>query len=176
VAAEITLVLGGARSGKSEVAERLAHKVGPAVTYVATGAIRADDSEWDDRIRRHRERRPAGWTTLEVGLGGDLAAVLGACSGPALVDSLGAWVAGLPGFGDDGIAGSLCAALTSRRDAGQATIIVSDEVGMGVHPSTTAGRQFRDALGVVNREAAAVADSVLLVVAGRVLALGSVPP
>lgn len=173
MAAEITLVLGGARSGKSEVAERLALGLGSAVTYVATAETPRDDAEWAERVRRHRERRPSDWDTVEVGRAGDLGALLSSLGGPALVDSLGTWVAGLAGFGDGESAWALARALTSRRGAGHPTIVVSEEVGLGVHPSTAAGRLFRDALGVLNREVAAVSDSVLLVVAGRVLPLGA---
>ena len=152
----ITLVLGGARSGKSAVAERLAGD-GP-VTYVAT-AVAADMPE---RVAAHRARRPSTWTTVETD---DLVGALGA-PGTVLVDSLTAWVARAPAFAVD--VDRLCRALAGR--AGD-TVAVSDEVGLGVHPSTEAGRLFRDALGLVNEAVAAVADDVLLVVAGRVLHL-----
>lgn len=157
-----TLVLGGARSGKSEVAERLAARSGTAVTYLATGT--ATDADMAARIERHRARRPAEWPTLEVGAG--LAAALDRVTGPVLVDSLGTWVAAHDGFAAD--TSALCAAL-GRRSA--PTIVVSEEVGLGVHPSSEAGRLFRDALGAVNLAVAGVAESVLLVVAGRVLPL-----
>lgn len=170
---EITLVLGGARSGKSDVAERLALDLGPSVTYVATAEVADGDAEWAERVRRHRERRPERWATVEVSPADELAAILRSITGPALVDSLGTWVAGLPEFGDDATTVGFCRALTDRRASGDPTIVVSDEVGLGVHPSTHEGRLFRDALGVVNREVATVADSVVLVVAGRVLALGT---
>lgn len=160
----ITLVLGGARSGKSEVAERLAGD--GAVTYVATGA-RPDpgvDPTWAARIARHRDRRPASWTTIEAGA--DLPAVVAGIGGTVLVDSLGTWVAGADGFAVD--AGALVEALTGR---GAWTVVVSEEVGLGVHPETAVGVAFRDAVGDLNRAVAAVADEVLLVVAGRVLQL-----
>jgi adenosylcobinamide kinase / adenosylcobinamide-phosphate guanylyltransferase len=176
VTAEITLVLGGARSGKSEVAERLALGLGTAVTYVATAETPDGDAEWAERVRRHRERRPRDWDTVELPRAGDLGAVLRATNGPALVDSLGTWIAGLADFGDDDTPATLARALESRREAGHPTIVVSEEVGLGVHPSTAAGRLFRDALGLLNREVASVSDCVLLVVAGRVLALGREAP
>jgi len=170
---EITLVLGGARSGKSEIAEKLALGFGAPVTYVATGSTGEGDADWTERVRRHRERRPGDWMTLEVGPMEDLGAAIRAVTGPALVDSLGTWVAGLPGFGADGPHYSaLCDGLGARRAAGRPTVVVSEEVGLGVHPSTSAGRLFRDALGSLNRMVADSADSVLLVVAGRVLTLG----
>jgi adenosylcobinamide kinase/adenosylcobinamide-phosphate guanylyltransferase len=174
VEAEITLVLGGARSGKSEIAEQRAVALGSALTYVATGGTSTDDPDWAARIERHRARRPPGWTTVEVEPGGDLAQLLRSLSGPVLVDSLGTWVAGLAGFGAETDSyGALREALIERRRARHATVIVSDEVGLGVHPSSDVGRAFRDALGTLNREVAAVADSCLLVVAGRVLSLST---
>ena len=157
----ITLVLGGARSGKSEVAERLAGD--GDVTYLATGA--ATDADMAARIAAHAARRPPSWSTVECG--GDLPAALAARSdGVVLVESLGTWVAGAPGFAAD--VDGLCHALADRRGD---TIVVSEEVGLGVHPSSEAGRRFRDALGECNRRVADVADRVLLVVAGRVLPL-----
>jgi adenosyl cobinamide kinase/adenosyl cobinamide phosphate guanylyltransferase len=157
----ITLVLGGARSGKSEVAERLAGD-GP-VTYVATGT--ATDETMAARIAAHQQRRPATWQTVEEP-GAALAKVLGDLRGTVLVDSLTTWVAAAPGFGVD--AETLSMALMKR--AGD-TVVVSDEVGLGVSPSTEAGNSFRDALGILNQQVAAVADEVLLVVAGRTLRL-----
>ncbi|MFP5376543.1 MAG: bifunctional adenosylcobinamide kinase/adenosylcobinamide-phosphate guanylyltransferase [Acidimicrobiia bacterium] len=158
----ITLVLGGARSGKSEVAERMAAAAGGAVTYVATGT--ATDAEMAARIDEHRRRRPAGWTTVESGR--DLAGLLSTAEGTVLVDALGTWLAQAEGMAVD--ADGLCAALAGRSGD---TVVVSDEVGMGVHPSTEAGRRFRDALGALNRRVADMADEVVLVVAGRVLPL-----
>lgn len=147
------------------MAERLAAPLGD-VTYVATGAFDPADPDWGERIARHRARRPARWGTLEIDRAGDLAGPLAAIAGPVLVDSLGTWVAGHPDFVVD--RNGLVAALQERRHP---SIVVSDEVGMGVHPSTPAGRQFRDALGDVNRLVADVSDRVLLVVAGRTLPL-----
>jgi len=162
----ITLVLGGARSGKSELAERMVAALAPTVTYVATAEI-GSDSDFAARVETHRSRRPADWRTVEAGAGliGALEA-LGPEAGAVLVDSLGTWVAAAPDFqvDDDG----LCAALTARTGP---TVVVSEEVGLGVHPSTEVGVRFRDALGVVNRSVAGIADEVLLVVAGRTLRL-----
>ena len=160
----VTLVLGGARSGKSAVAERLAGD-GP-VTYVATFVGDADDADMAARVALHRERRPATWTTVETA---DIAGAVRAASGTVVVDSLTTWVGGAPGFAVD-VAG-LCLALG---DAEGDVIVVTDEVGFGVHPSTEPGRRFRDALGLVNQSVSAVADEALLVVAGRVLRLDPV--
>jgi adenosylcobinamide kinase/adenosylcobinamide-phosphate guanylyltransferase len=197
--ARITLLLGGARSGKSELAESIAASCAPPVTYVATGW--GGDPEMEARIEAHRARRPPEWATVEVcfsprdttsaprsaeagleepavtvpGVGadrlaaggsGDLPALLAGVVGTVLVDSLGTWVAAAPGMTVD--AGALCAALIGRSGR---SILVSDEVGLGVHPETGLGRAFRDVLGELNRAVAAVADEVLLVVAGRVLRL-----
>jgi adenosyl cobinamide kinase/adenosyl cobinamide phosphate guanylyltransferase len=159
----ITLVLGGARSGKSEVAERLAGAGDGPVTYVATGT--ATDEEMAARIAAHRERRPGNWQTVEEA-GPALPRVLVDLTGPALIDSLTTWLAAASEFALD--AEALCTAL-AKRDGD--TVVVSDEVGLGVHPSTEAGNRFRDALGVLNQRVAAMADEVVLVVAGRTLRL-----
>ena len=157
----ITLVLGGTRSGKSEVAESLAGSH-DRVTYVATGS--PSDADMEARIAAHRARRPAGWATLEATT--NLAELVTTVAGPVIVDSLGAWVAAHDDLTPD-VAG-LCRALAGRAAD---TIVVSEEVGLGVHAPTDAGRRFADALGELNRAVADVADEVLLVVAGRVLPL-----
>ena len=157
----LTLVLGGARSGKSEVAERLAGD-GP-VTYIATGV--ATDEDMAARIEAHRRRRPGHWHTLEAP-GPTLAAAVADADGTVLLDSVTTWLAAAPGFEVD--ADALCTALAKR---GGDTVVVSDEVGLGVHPSTEAGNRFRDALGLLNQQIAVCADDVFLVVAGRTLPL-----
>jgi adenosylcobinamide kinase / adenosylcobinamide-phosphate guanylyltransferase len=168
-ASTITLVLGGARSGKSEVAERMVAALSGPITYVATAVLDDEhrDAEFAARIEAHRRRRPPSWRTVEAGAG--LVPALAAVEGNALVDALGTWVAATPGFRVD-LAG-LCSTLRSRAAC---TILVSDEVGLGVHPSTELGGRFRDVLGAVNRAVADIASEALLVVAGRVLRLG--PP
>jgi adenosylcobinamide kinase/adenosylcobinamide-phosphate guanylyltransferase len=163
----VALVLGGARSGKSVLAESMAEERagGAEVTYLATGWVPdGSDPGWAARVAAHRLRRPTGWTTVEVAE--DLPGALRAATGVVLVDSLGTWVGGAPRFAVD--AGELTDAL---RDRGAPTVLVSDEVGLGVHPETSAGVAFRDALGDLNRSVAAVADEVVLVVAGRALRL-----
>ena len=157
----VTLLLGGARSGKSTLAER---RAGPGeVTYVATWLTDADDPDMAARVAAHRRRRPATWTTVEAA---DVATAVRAASGTVLVDSLTTWVGGAPEFVVD--VEALCRALAEHEGE---VIVVSDEVGFGVHPSSEAGRRFRDALGEVNHAVAQVADEALLVVAGRVLRL-----
>lgn len=164
----ITLVLGGARSGKSTYAERLMGRLPAPITYVATLQV-SDDQDLSARVARHRQRRPAEWDTVEAGL--DLPALVRSLQGSILLDSLGPWVAL---NGEDGTVDSatLCRALTERTGD---SVVVSEEVGLGVHPSSEAGRQFRDALGTINQDVAEVADQVLLIVAGRALPLHRAP-
>ena len=157
----ITLILGGARSGKSAVAESLARQASGPVTYVATGVV-GDDADFAARVAEHRARRPADWDTLEVGA--QLAEAFERAPGTVLVDSLGAWLAATRDFAVD--ADALLDALEAH--AGD-VVVVSDEVGLGVHPETEVGRAFRDALGRLNQAVAARADAVWLVVAGCVL-------
>ncbi|HEY3844441.1 MAG TPA: bifunctional adenosylcobinamide kinase/adenosylcobinamide-phosphate guanylyltransferase [Acidimicrobiales bacterium] len=159
----ITLVLGGARSGKSAVAERMAGALHPPVTYLATMVV-GDDPDLAARVQAHRERRPAEWRTVDAGA--DLPGLVARTPGPILIDSLGPWVAAHAGAPIDATA--LTDAL--RRRDGDA-IVVSEEVGLGVHPSSEAGRLFRDALGQLNQAVAALADQVFWVVAGRTLRL-----
>jgi adenosyl cobinamide kinase/adenosyl cobinamide phosphate guanylyltransferase len=160
--ARVTLVLGGTRSGKSELAERLAGRGEEPVTYVATG--RATDPDMAARIAAHQARRPPSWSTVEAGT--DLPSVLASLPGLALVDSLGTWVAGFPDLDPD--PSELCTALRERPAD---TIVVSEEVGLGVHAPTEAGRRFADHLGTLNRAVADIADDAILVVAGRPLPL-----
>ena len=157
----IVLVLGGTRSGKSEVAERIACAPGLPVAYLATGS--GDSEGMDARIERHRSRRPADWTTVECGP--QLVAALDAHpAGTVLVDSLGTWLAAHHDFDAD--TGVLLDAL--RRRSGL-TVIVSEEVGLSVHPTTDLGRRFVDAMGDLNQAVASLAHDVALVVAGRTL-------
>jgi len=163
----IVLVLGGTRSGKSAVAERIASRLSQPVTYVATATTRPDDDDFAARVAKHRERRPAAWRTLEEP--DDLAGSIGAVDGTVLVDSIGTWIAGGIDFARD-VDGLRDICVERHGD----TVLVGEEVGLSVHPPTEVGRRFADALGECNRRIAEVADRVLLVVAGRVLELGSV--
>lgn len=165
----ITLVLGGARSGKSAVAEHLVGRHAPPVTYIAT-MDPAGDPELEARVAAHQERRSSSWSTVVIDAEGDLAALLSSLEGTVLVDSLGPWVARFGGGAEvmEVHTVALCAALIAR--AGD-TVLVSDEVGLAVHPSSAEGRLFRDALGSLNTAVAAVADDAYLVVAGRPLEL-----
>lgn len=166
----ITFVIGGSRSGKSAVAERLAARAagGGRVTYVATIGATGGDEDLADRLARHRDRRPAHWSTVEPPY--DLAEVLRSTAQVVLVDSLGPWVSLHPDLEVD--PAPVLAALRSRTHP---TVLVSDEVGWGVHPPTELGRRFRDAVGTLNQHLAAAADETLLVVAGRVVRTSEAP-
>jgi adenosyl cobinamide kinase/adenosyl cobinamide phosphate guanylyltransferase/cobalamin synthase len=156
----ITLVLGGVRSGKSEVAESL---VGPEPgTYLATGVVAPGDNDFAGRVARHRARRPASWATVEEPYA--VPEVLARLEGVVLLDALGTWIANDLEADID----ALVKALVHRPGD---TIVVSEEVGLGVHPVTEIGRLFADRLGEANRRVAEVADRCLFVVAGRVLDL-----
>lgn len=164
----IVLILGGAGSGKSAAAERRALLLPPPVTYVATWVPAPEDLDMAGRVAAHQARRPPDWGLREVGA--DLAGCLRRESGTLLLDALGTWVAGL---GDAvPLVGEVCDALVARDGD---TVVVSDEVGSGVHPSSGAGRRFRDTLGGLNQAVAAVADEVWLVVAGRAVAMEPAP-
>jgi len=170
------LVLGGARSGKSAHAEALLADE-PAVDYIATTTVDPADAEWAERIARHRERRPAGWNTLETQ---DLASVLGADGPAALVDSVTAWLtAAMDAAGmwtgaedaDERLARDVDRTVGAWASTPRLVIAVSDEVGSGIVPDAPAGRLFRDALGLLNQRLAASADEVWLVTAGIPLRL-----
>ncbi|MDE0667724.1 MAG: bifunctional adenosylcobinamide kinase/adenosylcobinamide-phosphate guanylyltransferase [bacterium] len=166
----ITLVLGGASSGKSLVAEQIVGALGSAVTYVATAVPAPGDADHTARITAHRTRRPASWATVECASADDLASHLRRLDGVALVDSLGSWIALKPGFDMAEETADLLAAV-AERDA--PTVLVSEEVGLAVHPPTVVGRRYAEAVGTLNQRVAALADRVLLVVAGRALELPS---
>lgn len=170
-----TLVLGGARSGKSVEAERLCAGCDD-VTYVATGGQRAGDQEWAARIAAHRSRRPPSWTTLETT---DLEPLLRADGGPLLIDCLSLWLTAVLDAADawaDPAALPLVAAridelVAAWRSTPRRVVAVSNEVGSGVVPATAAGRLFRDELGRLNARLAAESDDVRLLVAGHVIPL-----
>lgn len=170
----LTLLTGGARSGKSSIAVRRAQRCGAPVVFVATGQAR--DEEMTERIRRHQQERPAGWTTVEAPL--DLtAAVSGLPPGrTVLVDCLSLWVANLMERGDDEEAVTGQAAELARWGAAYpgAVIVVTNEVGLGIVPMHPVSRDYRDRLGRVNALVAARADLAQLVVAGRTLTLDPV--
>jgi adenosylcobinamide kinase / adenosylcobinamide-phosphate guanylyltransferase len=164
------LLTGGARSGKSALAVQLAERDGADVVFLATGL--AGDDEMADRIARHRAERPGHWTTVEepVALADAIEAVEpSAC---LIVDCLSLWVANLLQI-DRPPAIERAAATAAARCAARpgTTIVVTNEVGLGVVPATPLGRAYRDVLGRVNAIWAGQATAAYLVVAGRLLAL-----
>lgn len=165
----VTLVLGGARSGKSAFAEDLAAKSGLALHYIATG--QAWDDEMRDRIATHRKRRGSIWTTHEAptDLNGAIASLDNA-NNTVLVDCLTLWITNLTmGEGDmDKAFDTLIARLPTARAQ---LIFVSNEVGMGIVPENAMARRFRDLAGSLHQKIAAVADEVYLVAAGLPLKL-----
>jgi adenosyl cobinamide kinase/adenosyl cobinamide phosphate guanylyltransferase len=166
----LTLLLGGARSGKSALAQRLAGRWDGPVTVVATGQAR--DAEMAERIARHRAARPAGWDTVEEPL--ELAAAL-AAAGDAfvVVDCLTLWVSNLleQGLDDAGVEARARAAAAVAAARPAPTVAVSNEVGSGIVPPDPLSRRYRDLLGQVNAAWAAAAEQALLLVAGRALVL-----
>jgi adenosylcobinamide kinase/adenosylcobinamide-phosphate guanylyltransferase len=159
-----TLVLGGARSGKSAYAERLVTSLPPPWTYIATAE--ALDGEMAERIAVHRARRGEGWGTLDCAL--DLAGTLARADlsdRPVLVDCLTLWVSNLMlGDHDTALACDRLETALAARTA--ATVLVSNEVGLGIVPENALARRFRDEAGRVNQRIAKVADRVIFVVAG----------
>lgn len=165
----IALVLGGARSGKSAVAERLIARwaADSPITYVATATLDGADAALAERVERHVDRRHHSgltWRVVEAPL--DLPGLLRSVDGPVLLDALGPWVAST--WGHDVDCRDLAAALTQRHGD---TVVVSDEVGLSIHPATEMGRWFVDRVGETNNAVATVADPVWLCVAGRVVVL-----
>ena len=158
----VHFILGGARSGKSRHAEALVQAAPAPWCYIATA--QAFDDEMHVRIAEHRTRRPQGWRTIDAPL--DLPQALrDAGDTPVLIDCLTLWLTNLVlGEHDITIAVSaLLAALSARTEL---TVVVSNEVGLGTVPDNALSRRFRDAAGVLHQRVAAVADHVVLMVAG----------
>lgn len=160
-------MLGGARSGKSALAEGMARDLGgDRVLYVATADLTTPDPGLARRVEAHKDRRPRTWETLEVG-DGDLRPATEAAPAFAavLLDSLTLWIAArMPD--DEAALDELAEFLEVAQHLETQFVVVSDEVGMGVVPETSAGREFRDLLGLANARAAAAAWEVHLCVAG----------
>jgi adenosyl cobinamide kinase/adenosyl cobinamide phosphate guanylyltransferase len=164
----LVLLLGGARSGKSALAQQLA---GDEATLIATA--RAVDAEMAERIRRHREERPPAWSTVEEPI--DLRVALAAVrpNATVVVDCLSLWTANLleAGWEDAEVEREGDAAALAAASRPGTTIAVSNEVGLGIVPVTPLGRRYRDVHGRINASWAKAADRALLVVAGRTLDL-----
>ena len=164
------LLTGGARSGKSSLAVALAERHGADVVFLATG--QAGDDEMAARIARHRAERPPHWTTVEEPV--RLVEAIGAVEPSAclIVDCLSLWVANLLATESGrAIEREACAAAAVASGRPGPTIVVTNEVGLGIVPATPLGREYRDALGRVNAIWADRADEAYLVVAGRLIAL-----
>ena len=163
----LTLVLGGARSGKSRYAEGLAAKRRGRKTYIATAE--AIDSEMHKRIAKHRQQRGKGWETREAPL--DLVEALAACKANfVLIDCITVWIGNLMHHGRDVRAEveRLCETLTRTKTR---VVVVSNEVGLGIVPENALARAFRDEQGFANQRIAEVADEVIFVAAGLPLLL-----
>lgn len=171
MSAGLTLLIGGARAGKSDLAMSLASKEDAPVVFIATA--RASDEEMAERIRRHRLERPSAWTTIEEPL--DLEDALGraADGATAIMDCLTLWVSNLleDGCDDEEVTARAEAAADRARDRAGLTIAVTNEVGAGIVPMHPLARRYRDLLGRVNAIWAGRASRAVLVVAGRVMPL-----
>ena len=165
----VTLVLGGARSGKSRYAERLAEQAAVYGTYVATAE--PGDAEMIARIADHRARRGSFWHTVEAPLAlPSVIAAEAASDRPLLVDCLTLWLSNLllAGRCIEAETAALAAAL---REAAGPVVLVANEVGFGLVPETPLGRRFRDEAGRLNQEIAGLADRVVFIAAGLPLVL-----
>jgi adenosylcobinamide kinase/adenosylcobinamide-phosphate guanylyltransferase len=168
----LTLVLGGARSGKSRYAETLIAGAAASATFVATAE--AHDAEMVERICRHRERRDAGvlaWRTVEAPR--DLAGVLAEVARPdrpVLVDCLTLWLSNAL-LADADLDAESAALLRSLGNLAGPIVLVANEVGLGIVPDNALARRFRDAAGRLNQDVAARADRVVFIAAGLPLVL-----
>lgn len=166
-----TFVTGGARSGKSSYALRLAAAAEAPVVLIATAEAR--DDEMRERIEAHRRERPAAWRTVEEPL--DLAGALRGLAEDefAIIDCLSLWVSNLLENEHDGAAIEQLAAEAAALAAGRmgGCVAVSNEVGMGIVPMSALARSYRDVIGRVNAIWAEAFDDAVLAVAGRVLRL-----
>jgi adenosylcobyric acid synthase len=163
------LLLGGARSGKSRLADRLGRESGREVSFIATAT--PEDEEMAERIRRHQESRLPSWSTIEAPLALQAAIAEASVDSFVIVDCLTLWVSNLLGAGrrpaDICLVAEQAAGLLAQRRG----VVVTNEVGMGIVPANELARTFRDVLGAVNATFADHAERSLLMVAGRALEL-----
>lgn len=178
----LIMVTGGSRSGKSRLAEELANNAGGEVVYLATAIV--NDAEMAARVKKHQERRPADWRTVEVPYSvTEAIAKEGQQATTLLMDSLGAWLSNLlsqeNGYENWDKSEAVMATIMNKvremvrvaADVKAQVIIVTEEIGMGMVPLSPLGRVFCDLLGLANQVLASQADQVYLVVAGLPLAL-----
>jgi adenosylcobinamide kinase / adenosylcobinamide-phosphate guanylyltransferase len=161
----VTLLIGGVRSGKSALAVEIGRRHNGDVVFIATAEPFDDDMR--ARIEHHREERP-DWPTIEVPL--ELAAAIAAAPAAALliVDCITVWVGNALHHRGQADAGPVVAALGERSGP---SVVITNEVGLGVHPETELGRRYRDDLGRVNQALTVAATNALLLVAGKALRL-----
>jgi adenosylcobinamide kinase/adenosylcobinamide-phosphate guanylyltransferase len=164
----LLVLLGGARSGKSALAVRLG---GDVATLIATANVA--DAEMEERVRRHRAERPSAWTTVEEPLALRSALTTVDPDSPLVVDCLSLWVSNLmaESWSDVAIeteAEAVAVAVAARPGL---SVVVSNEVGLGIVPVTPVGRRYRDVLGRVNAAFAVASERTLLVVAGKTIEL-----
>jgi len=165
----LTLVLGGARSGKSRFAEALLEGAAACGTYCATAE--AGDAEMAARIAAHRARRGAFWHTVETPLAvADAIAAEADPERPLLIDCLTLWLSNSM-MAEASIDEEFATLRMALRDAAGPVVLVANEVGLGLVPETPLGRHFRDAAGRLNQDIAALADRVVFVAAGLPLVL-----
>ena len=167
--APITLILGGARSGKSAHAERLAADASPRRTYIATA--KAFDDEMATRIAHHQSRRDSSWQTVEAPI--DLSDAIAEAVAPdsiVLVDCLTLWLSNLL-LADRDIEEESDALIAALENAAGPLILVSNEVGLGIVPDNALARAFRDHAGRLNQRVAEVADRVVFLAAGLPMVL-----
>ncbi len=169
----LILVTGPARSGKSEWAEYLvdwvAQQSGKPITYIATAQMDPADAEWQARILRHQQRRPADWQTLHVPV--ELAVTIRAAADCLLVDSLGTWLANLLEQDEELWSQTRQDLLQSLAETQAKVVLVAEETGWGIVPAYPVGRLFRDRLGQLTRQIGSLAQPVYLVTGGHVLNL-----
>lgn len=168
---KIILVMGPTSSGKSEFAETLAVKSDQAVVYIATAKVDENDREWQARIIKHQQRRPANWRTVTAAL--NLSSyldqgIVGECF---LIDSLGTWVANFLDLESELWQQKSDRFLESLKSTEAEVILVGEETGWGVVPAYPLGRLFRDRLGYLSRQVGNLADITYLVTGGHVLNL-----
>jgi adenosylcobinamide kinase / adenosylcobinamide-phosphate guanylyltransferase len=167
----LTLLIGGARSGKSALAVRLAATSGRPVVFLATAEAR--DEEMAERIRRHRDARPASWTTVEVPLALEDALRDTSQDACVVLDCLSLWVSNEmeSGTDDDAIVAKARNVAGTLAPRSPPSVVITNEVGLGIVPVNELARRYRDVLGRVNVAFAEASDAAYFVVAGRALPL-----
>lgn len=167
--AGITLIFGGARSGKSRLAEQLAERRGGTAVYIATAEAR--DDEMQARIAEHKARRGDRWRSIEAPVAvAEVLRALPAETGVVLVDCLTLWLSNLMHAGRD-VAAETAELLAALQAVPFPVLLVSNEVGLGIVPENRLARDFRDHQGRLNQAVAAVADHVVFTAAGLPLVL-----